>query len=85
MEIKSYKIFNPKTGLFSKGGIYPNWSKNGKTWSNLGHIKNHITMLKEHCGQRLLKQYIEDDCEIIALVHVISSSYENKQNIKELI
>lgn len=42
-EIKGFMIYNPKTGLFSKGGQpSPIWSKHGKIWKNIGHLKNHL-------------------------------------------
>lgn len=41
-EIKIFKITDTKTGLFSSGGIGPGWSKRGKTWNNIGHVKNHL-------------------------------------------
>lgn len=37
-----YKIRRIKDGLFSKGGKTPTFSKKGKTWSSLGHLKNHM-------------------------------------------
>ena len=40
-----YKIRNKETGLFSKGGTYTGnylWTKNGKPWSNIAHVKNHL-------------------------------------------
>ena len=40
--MKLYKIRHKETGLYSKGGSYPSWSKKGKTWSTLGHLKRHI-------------------------------------------
>ncbi|KAF6630630.1 hypothetical protein H6F38_14480 [Paenibacillus sp. EKM208P] len=41
---KVYKIRHKETGLFSKGGthIYGIWTKEGKSWSNIGHLKNHL-------------------------------------------
>jgi hypothetical protein len=40
--LKGYAIFNPATGLWSRGGIGNNWSKNPKIWSGIGPLKNHI-------------------------------------------
>lgn len=40
--LKGYAIFNPATGLWSKGGTGPKWAKNPKIWSNIGPLKNHI-------------------------------------------
>jgi hypothetical protein len=81
MEIKAYKIYNPKTGLFSNGGSYSRWNKYGKTWNTIGQIKSHITMLKssmkyysDNSAAELLGIYIKDKCVIIALVPEIKSS-----------
>lgn len=45
-----FKIRHKKTGLYSKGGVYPNaegnnihWNKAGKTWDTLGKLRSHIT------------------------------------------
>jgi hypothetical protein len=40
--LKGYAIFNPSTGLWSRGGTGPKWGKNPKIWSNVGHLKNHL-------------------------------------------
>lgn len=38
-----YKI-RRSDGRFSTGGCRPRWTKNGKTWTNLGHLKNHLNI-----------------------------------------
>lgn len=62
--MKSYKIYNPATGLYSKGGMRNDWTKQGKTWSHAG-LKKHIAMLKSveyiHTGE-ILELY--KTCEI---------------------
>lgn len=45
-QIFVYKIRDSETRLFSSGGSEPNFSKKGKVWSNIGHIKNHLKMFK---------------------------------------
>lgn len=45
MKKKLWKIRNKETGQFSKGGNNNErfiWTKDGKTWSNIGHVKNHL-------------------------------------------
>lgn len=42
--MKVYKIRN-KDGLFSSGGMRPNWVKQGKIWQQLGHVHSHIQQL----------------------------------------
>lgn len=32
-------------GYFSTGGSYPRWSKTGKVWLKLAHVKAHLAML----------------------------------------
>ena len=46
-ETKSYKIRNP-SGEYSSGGNPPKFTKRGKAWSTLGHLKSHLTMLSEY-------------------------------------
>lgn len=36
----SYKIRDRSTGLYQMSGS--TWSKIGKTWTSLGHLKNHL-------------------------------------------
>jgi hypothetical protein len=43
---KIYKIRQKSTGLYSSGGEFPSFNKNGKTWNQLGHLKAHITNIK---------------------------------------
>lgn len=42
--MKVYKIRRKADGMFSTGGVFPDWNKNGKTWNTIGHIKNHLNM-----------------------------------------
>ena len=46
--LKGYAIFNPATGLWSRGGTSYSWGKNPKIWSAIGHLKNHLN-LSIHC------------------------------------
>ncbi|UGO50654.1 hypothetical protein PQE68_gp063 [Bacillus phage vB_BanS_Sophrita] len=42
---KVFKIMNKDTGKFSKGGSDGGekvWTKNGKSWGNIGHVKAHL-------------------------------------------
>lgn len=40
-----YKIRNPRTGLYSTGGSRPSWTKSGKTWTGIGHLRNHLGLV----------------------------------------
>lgn len=49
LKLEGYAIYNPSTGLWSRGGTGPNlWKKKPKIWSNIGHLKNHLN-LSIHC------------------------------------
>lgn len=57
-----YRIYNPVTDKFSRGGLWVNWSKNGKVWATMGNLKSHLNMLKQ-CPYN--NSYIKDDCVVI--------------------
>ena len=40
--MKLYKIRHKETGLFSTGGVRPSYSKIGKTWNSMTHVKSHL-------------------------------------------
>lgn len=56
--MKIYKIRNQE-GLYSTGGSYVHWTKMGKTWQNLAHLKCHLAMLGKHLEQTY------KDCKIV--------------------
>jgi hypothetical protein len=80
---KIYKIRNKKTGLFSKGGSDGRdiWTKEGKSWSSLGHLKNHIALFIH--GNKKAGDYPYEDAEIIE----IEVNYNNcfKMDINEVL
>lgn len=41
-EHTEYKIRHVESGLYSCGGTRMRWADKGKTWTNLGHLKNHL-------------------------------------------
>jgi len=48
---KHYKIRDRNTGLYSKGGFPPSWSKTGKTWTNMSGLMNHLGQLRKKNNQ----------------------------------
>lgn len=68
MRTKLWKIRNKETGQFSKGGHNNErfiWTKGGKTWSNIGHVKNHLrTFMK---GNELDRYYPYHNAEIVEI------------------
>jgi hypothetical protein len=60
MKISLYKIRHKTTGLFSSGGAHPRWTKKGKAWTNIGHIKTHFQGVPDHILRSTYK-----DAEIV--------------------
>jgi hypothetical protein len=50
VKTKLFKIRNKETGEFSKGGTsgWNIWTKGGKTWTNIGHVKSHLNQFLRH-------------------------------------
>lgn len=44
--MRIFKIRNPQ-GLFSTGGSTPTWSRKGKTWVALNHVRAHLTLVRD--------------------------------------
>lgn len=65
----AYKIQNSK-GLFSTGGMRPEFSSIGKTWSSLSNLKLHLSQ-----GYEIKRHY--SDCKVVEVVEVISDTEEN--------
>jgi hypothetical protein len=42
-----YKIKNRKTGLYCTGGSHPQWTAKGKSWNTMGHVKAHLTWIRQ--------------------------------------
>ena len=49
-EIKIFKIKDKNTGLFSTGTKHPTWTKKGKIWNQINHIKTH---LRQFCDEKI--------------------------------
>lgn len=60
-----YKIRRRSDGLFSKGGGYPRFSKGGKIWNSIGHLKRHLSNM----GMQNFDRYYSD-CEIVEYAEV---------------
>lgn len=83
------KVFRirDKNGLYSTGGQSPNFTKGGKTWSNIGHVKSH---LRQFDG-RFLEVYAEAEIVCVEYTEKDVESFDildfmddlNKQDIEE--
>lgn len=97
MKIKHWKIRCKETGLFSKGGTRTDhylWTKNGKSWSNIGGLKNHLNQFIDYDGN-LKKDYpyhnaeiveVEvdyDDCFVMPVIDMVETIQENKAKQEE--
>lgn len=60
--MKVYRI-RDKDGRYSSGGTDPDFTKAGKTWANIGHVKNHI---RQFMGRHRISE-IYDDAEIVEI------------------
>lgn len=67
-----YKIMNSEL-KFSNGGLYPNFTKDGKTWSSLARLHSHFSMLNEYgklekCykGCRIIRVCIDVDANLVS-------------------
>ena len=47
-----FKIRHRHTGLYSSGGLYPSWTKIGKTWGSLRTLRSHLS---QHIGNEYRK------------------------------
>ena len=57
-----YKIRSKKTGLFSKGGSTPSFSKKGKIWNGIGPLKLHFN---QFIGRGYIGRGYYEDCEVV--------------------
>jgi hypothetical protein len=79
----SYKIRQKSTGLYSTGGYWPKFTKNGKTWSGSGPLKNHLKLTQEpYSGSRKNPYTPVEDFEIVELVVVNTEVQINRMDLK---
>lgn len=65
---KVFKVRSKKTGLFSTGSRngYMRFSKNGKAWSNIGHVKSMLRQFdKGNTYLHYMGGHTFDDLEIV--------------------
>jgi hypothetical protein len=64
--MKIYRIRDKSTGKFSSGGRTPRWTKNGKVWFELGHVKLHLNQV-----HKFSKDYYLENSELVAEYFVV--------------
>lgn len=77
--MKYYKIRNKRTGLYSTGGKFPDWTKKGKSWATLGHVAAH---LNQHVGTNY-QSWIYANCEVVTFVLVEESTEDITHHIAQ--
>jgi hypothetical protein len=84
-----YKIRNKETGLFSTGGISPNWTKLGKTWNSIGTFKSHLTLVGDryNCIYNNKLKGLSIDTDIYKNCEVVEVEFKECKvsNIKDFI
>lgn len=84
--MKVYRI-RDKNGLYSTGGTSPDFTRGGKTWSNLGHVKSHLRQfsgrnLETYANAEIVcVEYTEKDVESFDVLDFMEGL--NKQDIAE--
>lgn len=76
MKETHYKIRHKSSGRFSSGGTSPSFTKNGKTWRTLGHLKQHLKIVGRN------RAYAE--CELVVLTREVVET-EEIQSLEDFI
>ena len=71
-KLEGYVIYNPSTGLYSKGGTAGVFAPRPKIWSSVGAVKNHLALFVNRHYEYVLNE--EDSsrkqkCSIIISTH----------------
>ena len=87
---KVFKIRNKETGLFSRGGTKPAniWSKEGKSWTNIGHLKNHLNQFTQgwhpyHNAEIVEVEINYDNCMKMDISELFDEIKVNKLKLEE--
>ena len=59
-----YKIKNVKTNMYSRGGDFPSWSKTGKIWKNIGHVKLHLRNVLNRGSYKSFDDWVVESYEL---------------------
>ena len=60
-----YRIYNPVTNTYAREGIDDRWTKHGKVWTTLGHLKLHLSHVKEYPYTDRYRKYMTLNCVVI--------------------
>lgn len=78
---EGFAIYNPKTQLYSAGGISPKWRKMGKIWQ-IGPIKNHLYQFvrSDYSNHTYVISNTYDGCIIVDL----ETNQESEMKIEDI-
>jgi hypothetical protein len=69
-----YKILRKSDGLYSIGGSSPRFKKNGKAWSSIGGLKNHLNLVYGDVSYRGVEPTkVYDDCVVVSYKVVLDT------------
>lgn len=75
--MKIYRIRNKTTGKFSSGGRSPKWTKNGKVWFEIKHVKSHLSVVHKNIiddyisnGELVAEYFVPDITMVVELSKV---------------
>lgn len=63
-----FKIRKKGTDLYSSGGGSPRWTRKGKAWTSLGHVKNHLATACHRNWGAVGGIYTAGDVEVVEFV-----------------
>lgn len=80
-----YKIRRKSDGYYSCGSCPARFSKNGKVWSSIGALKNHLVLFEQNRYSYIdfWKQSGYDDCEIVCYEKIERETDFNGQKVMD--
>lgn len=86
MKFVAYKIYNPLTNKFSKGGERPDWGKRGKAWGAIGYIKTHLSLVRftglQEYMNCTLQEYTTDGIKATPMLDFMRETFTSYYNKK---
>ena len=68
-KLEGYVIYNPSTGLYSKGGTMGVFATRPKIWSSVGALKNHLALYINRHYENVFTPERSQKCSIIISKH----------------
>jgi hypothetical protein len=83
-----YKI-RDANGLFSTGGMNPSFTKKGKAWTNVGHVKSHLHQVSKRESKykdcSLVEfQLVEVELSTVSMVEFYEETAKQREEQKKL-